>query len=178
MEFLYIKAVHIIFVVSWFAGLFYIVRLFVYHAESFEKSEQERAVLHPQYSLMEKRLMNIITTPAMILTLLSGVCMIYLNPDILENTWLQIKLGLVLMLVMYHIYCQRIMRGFVAGNKPMTSTQLRLWNEGATLLLVSIVFLVVLKNTLSMFWGVLGLVALSVAMMIAVKLYKKNREKK
>ncbi len=176
MEFLYIKAIHIIFVVSWFAGLFYIVRLFVYHAESFEKSEQERAVLHPQYSLMEKRLMNIITTPAMILTLLSGGYMIYLNPYILD-TWLYIKLGLVLVLVGYHHYCLKIMKGFIAGNKPMTGTQLRLWNEGATLLLVSIVFLVVLKNALSMVWGVLGLVLLAVVMTIAVKLYKKSREK-
>ncbi len=176
MEFLYIKAVHIIFVVSWFAGLFYIVRLFVYHAESFEKSDQERAVLHPQYSIMEKRLMNIITTPAMVLTLFSGGLMIYLNPYMLD-TWLYIKLGLVLVLLGYHHYCIKIMKGFIAGKKPMSGTQLRLWNEGATLLLVSIVFLVVLKNTLSMVWGVLGLILLAVVMMIAIKLYKKSREK-
>ena len=174
--FLYIKAVHIIFVVSWFAGLFYIVRLFVYHVEAFDKSDQERSILHPQYSLMEKRLMNIITTPAMILTLLSGGIMIYVNPYILD-TWLYIKLVLVVALVGYHHYCQRIMKGLIAGGKPLTSSQLRIWNEGATLLLVAIVFLVVLKSALSMVWGLLGLIMLSGVMMIAIKWYKKAREK-
>lgn len=175
MAFLYLKAVHIIFVVSWFAGLFYIVRLFVYHAETFLKTPEERAVLHPQFSLMEKRLMNIISTPAMILTVLSGGVMIYLNPYMLD-TWLYAKLGLVLVLIGYHHYCIKLMKAFCAGQQPMTSTQLRVWNEVATVLLVAIVFLVVLKNMLSMFWGVLGLVGLSVVMMIAIKWYKKARE--
>lgn len=175
MAFLYIKAVHIIFVVSWFAGLFYIVRLFVYHAESFLKTPEERSVLHPQFSLMEKRLMNIISTPAMILTVLSGGVMIYLNPYLLD-TWLYVKLGLVLVLIGYHHYCIRLMKAFCEGKQPMTSTQLRVWNEVATVLLVAIVFLVVLKNMLSMFWGVLGLLALSIIMMVAIKWYKKARE--
>lgn len=175
MLFLYLKALHIIFVVSWFAGLFYIVRLFVYHSESFDKPNQERDVLHPQYSLMEKRLMNIITTPAMVLTVLTGGFMVYVNPYILD-TWLYIKFALVFLLIGYHHYCKRLMNQFIQGLKPMTSTQLRVWNEGATLLLFAIVFLVVLKNTLDMMWGVLGLVSIGVLMMIAIKLYKKSRD--
>lgn len=175
MEFLYIKALHIIFVVSWFAGLFYIVRLFVYHAESFDKNDTERSVLHPQYSLMEKRLMNIISTPAMILTIITGALMVFVNPYILD-TWLYVKFGLVFLLVGYHHYCIRLMKQFCKGEKPMTSTQLRIWNEGATILLFAIVFLVVLKSALSMAWGVLGLVVLGVVLMFAIRLYKKYRD--
>lgn len=119
--------------------------------------------------------MNIITTPAMVLTVLTGGFMVYVNPYILD-TWLYIKFGLVFLLIGYHHYCKRLMNQFIQGLKPMTSTQLRVWNEGATLLLFAIVFLVVLKNTLDMMWGVLGLVSIGVLMMIAIKLYKKSRD--
>lgn len=178
MPFVYIKAIHIIGVVSWFAGLFYLVRLFVYHSESFTQEKTSRTILHTQYSLMEKRLAAIIATPSMIITLVTGGGMLTVNPSFLDQGWMHAKLALIVLLVIYHIICIRLMNKFVAGEQPMSSVQLRLWNEVATLLLVAIVFLVVVKTALSMFWGVAGLVILGVVMMIAVKMYKKSRESK
>lgn len=173
--FLYIKAIHIIFVVSWFAGLFYIIRLFIYHTEASERPENEQKILYPQYQLMEKRLWSIITTPAMILTLITGFTMLYLNPAYLKMPWMHVKLTFILGLVIYHFICQNIMKGLWKENFKWTSTQLRIWNEVATIFLVAIVFLVVLKNTLSWVWGVIGLIGLGITLMIAVKLYKKAR---
>ena len=82
--FLVIKSLHIVFVVSWFAGLFYLVRLFVYHTEAQEKEQPERNLLSTQFSIMEKRLMNAITTPAMVITWLTGLTMVVINPYFLD----------------------------------------------------------------------------------------------
>lgn len=176
--FLYIKATHIIFVVSWFAGLFYIIRLFIYHTEASKRPENEQKILYPQYQLMEKRLWSIITTPAMILTLITGFTMLYLNPAYLKMPWMHVKLTFILGLVIYHFICQNIMKGLWKESFKWTSTQLRVWNEVATIFLVAIVFLVVLKNTLSWLWGVIGLIGLGITLMIAIRIYKKVRMKK
>lgn len=174
----YFKALHIIFVVSWFAGLFYIVRLFIYHTEAFSKEEVEKRILHQQFIIMEKRLMHIITTPAMILTIVFGTLLVYQTPFWLSQSWMMWKLSAVVGLVVYHVKCILIMRGLREGKVSLSSTKLRMFNEIATVLLFAIVFLVVLKNALDMVWGVVGLIGLGVLFMILIKLYKKRRENK
>lgn len=177
MTLLYIKSVHIIFVVSWFAGLFYIVRLFIYHTEAEERPENERNILQKQFLIMEKKLWNIITVPAMVLTVLSGASMLLVNPAYLQMPWMWVKIALVLGLLAYHFYCQKIIGELKNSIFRWNSYQLRMWNEVATLFLVSIVFIVVLKNAFNWIWGVIGLVIFALLMMMAVRLYKKSREK-
>lgn len=176
--YLYLKSIHIIFVVSWMAGLFYIVRLFIYHTEAQERPEAERKVLSAQFEVMERKLMNIITTPAMLLTLAAGIAMVCIVPGLLHEGWLQVKLGFVLGLVAYHHICQRKMKQMRQGIYTWTSTQLRIWNEVATIFLFAIVFLAVLKNAVSWIYGLLGLVAFAIIIMSAVKIYKYYRLKK
>ena len=175
--YLYLKAVHIIFVVSWMAGLFYVVRLFIYHTEAQDKPEVEKKVLSDQFEIIEKKLFNIITTPAMILTLLAGIAMVCINPNLLKQSWLQVKLGFVLGLMVYHFICQNMMLQMRKNVYKFTSTQLRIWNEVATILLFAIVFLAVLKNALSWVFGVIGLLVFSLIIMSAVKIYKYYRLK-
>lgn len=171
-----LKALHIIFMVSWFAGLFYIVRLFIYHVEAQSKEIRERIILSNQFLVMEKKLWWIITTPAMVLTVVFGTWMLTLNWDYYKvSTWMHLKLGFVLLLLIYHFICQKILFQFSKENFNWTSTQLRVWNEVATLFLVSIVFLVVLKNSLNWINGVIGFFAVGISLMIAIKWYKKMR---
>lgn len=178
MEYLYIKSLHIIGVVSWFAGLFYIVRLFIYHTEAREKPENEYRILHEQFMVMERKLMNIITTPAMIITLITGIYMVILTPGWLYQPWMHLKLGFVVALIGYHHICQGMMKKLKQEKLSWTSTRLRIWNEVATIILVAIVFLVVLKNSVSWIWGLLGLILFSIIIMLAVRLYKTARMRK
>ncbi len=177
MTYLYLKSLHIIFVVSWMAGLFYIVRLFIYHTEANERQESERLVLQRQFEVMEAKLWNIITTPAMLLAVLAGLGMIYLNPSLLAMDWMLVKLGFVLGLLVYHFLCQRIIGQLKNGIFHWTSTQLRVWNEVATIFLVAIVFTVVLKSAIDWIYGLIGLILFSIIIMSAVKIYKYYRQR-
>lgn len=174
----YFLAVHIIFVVSWMAGLFYGVRLFIYHTEANDRPEVEKNILQREFEKIEGRLWNIITIPAMVLTVLAGATMIYTRPYLLEQDWMQVKLGFVVLLLIYHFICQNIMKQLRKGIFKYSSNQLRLWNEVATILLVAIVFTVILKSAVNWIYGLLGLVVFSVVIMTAVKIYKRYREKK
>ena len=175
MAYNYIKAVHIIFMVSWMAGLFYIVRLFIYHTEANERPDNERFILQRQFQIMESKLWNIITTPAMILTLLAGIAMLYLNPGLLSIKWMQIKLLFVIGLLAYHFKCQGIMAELKSGKFYWTSTHLRIWNEVATIFLVAIIFLAILKSAVNWIYGLIALLLFSVIIMSAVKIYKYYR---
>lgn len=175
--YLYVKAVHIIFVVSWMAGLFYIVRLFIYHTEANERPENERIILHKQFEMMERKLWNIITTPAMVLTVLAGITMLFLNPALLQANWMLVKLGFVAGLLWYHFKCQSIIAALKRGEFSWSSTKLRFWNELATIFLVAIVFLVILKNAVDWIYGLIGLIIFAVVIMAAVKVYKHSRLK-
>lgn len=177
MTYLYFKSLHLIFVVSWMAGLFYIVRLFIYHTEANERPEAERQILQRQFELMESKLWNIITTPAMVLAVLAGLGMIYLNPALLEMDWMLVKLGFVLGLLVYHFLCQRIMHQLRRGDFSLSSTQLRIWNEVATIFLVAIVFTVVLKSAIDWIYGLIGLILFTILIMSAVKIYKYYRQR-
>ncbi len=176
MYILYLKSVHIIFVVSWMAGLFYSVRLFIYHTEANAKPEPDRGILQRQFAIIERRLWNIITVPAMILTVISGIWMM-MAMQLYREPWMLVKLGFVVGLLVYHQACQHIMVNLRKGIFTWTSTQLRLWNELATILLVGIVFAVVLKSAVDWIWGLLGLIVFSIVIMAAVKVYKYYRMK-
>jgi putative membrane protein len=175
--YLSVQSVHIIFVVSWMAGLFYSVRLFIYHTEANERPAFERDILQREFEKIENRLWNIITTPAMVLTVLAGVTMLYLNPTLLQASWMHVKLAFVVGLIAYHFICQRIMNQLKAGVFKLSSFQLRLWNEVATIFLVAIVFTVVLKSAVNWIFGLVGLIIFSAVIMSAVKLYKRYRAK-
>jgi protoporphyrinogen IX oxidase len=177
MEYVYIKALHIVFVVSWFAALFYIVRLFIYATEAQLKDEQSKAILTPQLLLMQRRLWNIIGWPAMIGTFVFGLWMLIVNPGLLSQPWMWIKLILVALLAIYHIECQRILKKQSQGVFTYSSFKLRLFNELATVFLVAIVFLAVVKSQNGLLWGLLGLIAFAAVLMLGVTLYKKNRLK-
>jgi putative membrane protein len=175
--YLSVQSVHIIFVVSWMAGLFYSVRLFIYHTEANERPAFERDILQREFEKIENRLWNIITTPAMVLTVLAGVTMLYLNPALLQAPWMHVKLAFVVGLIAYHFICQRIMNQLKTGVFKLSSFQLRLWNEVATIFLVAIVFTVVMKSAVNWIFGLVGLIIFSAVIMSAVKLYKRYRAK-
>ncbi len=173
--YLYIKAVHIISVVSWFAGLFYLPRLLVYHTEAQLQPEEVREALNTHLVRWQKLLFNAIMVPAMWLTLISGAAMLYLVPDWLNQGWMHLKLGFVLVLLHYHFYTRKLLLEVRKGVFRWTSIRLRLWNELATILLVAIVFLVILKSSVDWIWGVLGVILFAVVIMLAVRLV--NRKK-
>ena len=176
MSFETVKALHIIFVVSWFAGLFYIVRLFIYHIEAQEKEEQAQKILSDQFEIMEKRLWWIITTPAMILTIVFGTWMFFLHPWLLDFSWMHIKLSFIVLLLVYHFVCQKIMVDMKNGKFTWKSNGLRLWNELATLCLVAIVFLVTLKDSMNWIKGTVGFFAVAVGLMVLIKIYKRYKK--
>ena len=179
MPYEYIKALHIIFIVTWFSGLFYMVRLFVYHAEAQVKPEPEKTILTQQFNIMILRLWRGITVPSSILTLILGLSLWHeYNHFNDPPDWLKIKLVFVMGLYLYHGSVWRIYKQQRAGISKWKSTQLRIWNEVATLFLVSIVMLVVVKQQMSFVWGLAGLVAFAFVLMTAIKLYKLIRQKK
>ncbi|MEP2771312.1 MAG: CopD family protein [Fulvivirga sp.] len=177
MTFLYLKALHIIFVVTWFAGLFYIVRLFIYQVEANEKSEPERSILLKEYKRNSKRLWFGITWPSAIITLIMGTLLLVNSPHYLQMGFMHIKLLLVFLLYLYHFSCHMIFRQLQKDEYRYTSQKLRIWNEIATIFLVAIVFIIVLKSALSMIWGLVGLILFTIILMLAIRIYKRIREK-
>ncbi len=177
MGFEYVKALHIIFIVTWFAGLFYIVRLFIYQTEALQKPEVERNILKPHLDMMASRLWYIITWPSAVLTLIFGAWVLSYRWGYLEMGFMHAKLGFVFLLYCYHGFCHVIFKELQTGKARWSSTKLRIWNEASTILLFAIVFLIVLKDTLSMVWGLAGLIGLAIALMLGIRLYKKYRIK-
>jgi len=174
MTYFYVKALHIIFVVTWFAGMFYLPRLLVYNREANDRSENERTVLQAQLGIMISRLLFAITLPSAILTLIFGSWMFYLFPG--TPTWLLLKIGLVVLLYGYHFSLHILVRQQLEGNFKYTSTQLRMWNEVPTVFLIGIVMLVVVKQNLSLVYGLVGLFAFVVVLMAVIRVYRKIRE--
>lgn len=172
----YIKATHIVFVISWMAGLFYLLSLFIYHTEANDKAEPEKTVLKTQFTKMEATLWKIICQPAMIISLSAGLLMLHLNRGLLQMDWMWLKLAFVLGLLIYHFVCGRIIIRLRNNQYNWSSFQLRLWRELATIFMIAIVFVVILKNTLDWIYGLVGIMGIALIIMLAVKLYKKYRE--
>lgn len=171
--YLYVKALHIIFIVTWFSGMFYIVRLFIYNVEANTKDEVARRIIQDQLSVMIKRLWFGITWPSAILTLVFGGWIWWLLGSV--PGWLFIKLMFVIGLYAYHYSLHIIYRQQMRGVFRYSSQQLRIWNEVATVFLVAIVMLVVVKQNLSVVWGLAGLILFVILLMSAIKIYKAIR---
>lgn len=177
----YLKALHLIFVVTWFAGLFYIVRLFVYYAEAQQKPEAEQQILIPQYQLMSYRLWYIITWPSAILCSIFAYWILFfteVGQVWLKMPWMHVKLVFVAFLYWYHWKCHLIFKSLQKNEQKYSSNFFRIFNEGATIILFAVVFLVILKNAINWIWGVLGIIVFSVVIMLGYQFYKRIREKK
>ncbi|NJR71022.1 MAG: protoporphyrinogen oxidase HemJ [Synechococcales cyanobacterium CRU_2_2] len=175
MAYFWFKAFHLVGIVSWFAGMFYLPRLFVYHAEASEQPEPAQSILKNQYQIMETRLYRIIMTPALILTVAMGVSLIATEPSITQNLWLQVKLVCVAILMAYHHLCGRIIKQLAAGTCTMTGQQFRWFNEFPTVFFVIVVMLAVFKNnfpTSAASWSIFAMV---VAMAAFIQLYARKR---
>jgi protoporphyrinogen IX oxidase len=177
MAFLYIKATHIVFIVTWFAGLFYIPRLFVYVIEAHQKAEPEKQILLKQLLMMTSRLWYGITWPSAVLTIVMGSLLLIVEPAYLQYGFMHIKLALVLLLYLYHFSLHRIFTQLRNGIIKYSSQQMRMWNEVATLFLISIVFIIVVKTKLSVVWGLAGLLLITLGIFAGIRLYKTMRKK-
>lgn len=176
MTFLYLKAIHIVFVVTWFAGLFYMPRLLVHIIEANQKPEPEKSILLKQLKKMASPLWFGIAWPSAIITLIMGTSLIVNQPSWLQHGFMHIKLTLVFFLYLYHFSIHYLFKQLKNDVVKFSSTQIRFWNEVATLFLISIVFIIVLKNALSIVWGLAGLILVTVSITIGIKLYKKYRK--
>lgn len=172
----YIKSLHLIFVITWFAGLFYMPRLFIYHIEAMQKGSPDREILAEQLKLMARRLWYIITWPSAVLATIFALLLLYIIPSWLAQDWMMIKLFFVGLLFLYHLKTHRIFKAFQEDDIQYSSLFMRVWNEGATLLLFAIVFLVILKSSFHWIFGLLSLVGLAVLLMLGIKLYQKVRK--
>ena len=138
---LWVKAFHVIFMVTWFAGLFYLPRLFVYHAMSHDDISIER------FKIMEHKLFYGIMTPGALITLILGLWMLFDNgwQAVSQMLWLQIKLALVIVLLIYHGWCWKLLQDFKHNRNSHSHIWYRWFNEAPVLLLVAIVILVIVK---------------------------------
>lgn len=173
----YIKALHLIFVITWFAGLFYIPRLFVYQIEAFQKPEPEKSILGKQLKIMAKRLWYIITWPSAILATLFAVILLVLIPEWLQQAWMHVKLAFVVALFAYHLKTHFIFKNLQKDIVNWSSNHMRIWNEGSTLILFSVVFIAIVRDAINWIYGVIAIVLLAVMLMLGIKIYKRIRSK-
>lgn len=173
----YIKSFHLIFVITWFAGLFYIPRLFVYQIEAFHKPSPEKEILGKQLKLMTRRLWHIITWPSAILATIFAIWLLILMPAWLQQPWMHVKLGFVVLLIMYHLKTHQFYKQLQRDIVLKTSNFMRLWNEVATFILFAVVFLAILKSAFNWIFGVVGIFVLGILIMLGFKIYKNIRSK-
>ena len=181
MLYVILKAVHIIFMVSYFAGIFYLVRLFVYYKDTDEFENPKQYILRVQYVFMARRLWNIITVPAFVIMLISGISLIFVNNALLNMPWFHLKLTFLLGLFMYHYWCWKMVheiKNLNGKSLKQANLKLRQANEIATFLLFLIVFTVILKSAVLAYWWqlILGFVVLVVAITLIVKLVNKGKK--
>lgn len=175
MAYYWFRAFHIVGFVCWFAGMFYLPRLFVYHAEAYEQPEPARSILKNQYQIMENRLYSIIMTPAMLLTVAMAIGLLTTEPDVLKQPWMHVKLACVALLLGYHHYCKRIMKKLAADECQMTGQQFRWFNEFPTVFFVIVVMLAVFKNNLPTDATTWLIAAMIVGMAATIQLYARKR---
>ena len=175
-----IKAIHLIFMVSYFAGIFYLVRLFVYYKDTDEFEEVKKKVLREQYVFMARRLWNIITVPAGVIMLASGLTMIFLNFGLMKTPWFHLKLTFLVGLAVYHYWCWKMVlqiKSLYGDAMLLKNLKLRQANEIATFILFLVIFTVILKSLVIEYWWQLitGFVVLVVSIMGTVKLVNKRK---
>ena len=172
--FLVLKALHIIFSVTWFAALFYLPRLFIYQTEAQVKEENERSILTRQFKVMSKRLWFGIGWPSLVLNLIFGLGILHIYFEYMP-WWLIVKLVMIAILIAYHHFLHFVFKSLQNDVYKYSSDQLRLINEVATILLFGIVILGVTKGSVSFQYIASGLVALAIAVYIGFKVYKNKR---
>ncbi|MBY0412896.1 MAG: CopD family protein [Bdellovibrionales bacterium] len=177
MNYLIFKSLHIISVVTWFAGLFYMPRLFVYFAEANTKTETEKNILQAQFKIMQRRLWKGITIPSSIAVFIFGTSMLHNYMPLTEHPWLILKLAFVIGLYGYQSFLHKIFKQQQQDITAYSPMALRVINEISTIFLFAIVFLVVLKNVMNMVYGIVALFALILILTAAIKIYKNFREK-
>ncbi|MEO1259726.1 MAG: CopD family protein [Bacteroidota bacterium] len=175
----FFKSIHIVGFVAWFAGLFYLVRIFVYHVEAMEKPPQERAILTAQFNLMQWRVFKIICRPAMIITWICGLSMLHIHELewLKANWWMHVKLVLLTLLTVYTEMCPRIIRKLEKGERPYTSFQFRLLNEVPTIFLLTISLLAVYRFNFNVWYTLAGIFGFGILLFTFAKLYRKRRMK-
>ena len=173
----YIKSLHLIFVVTWFAGLFYEPRLFIYHIEASKKSNPAKEILEKQLKIMSRRLWYVITWPSAILATIFAIWLLVLMPQWLYESWMLIKIGFVLLLFAYHLKTHQMFLQLQRDEIIYSSNFMRIWNEGATLFLFAIIFLAIVKSAIHWVFMILCTLGLIVILILAIKLYKMSREK-
>ena len=173
----FFKSIHVVGFVAWFAGLFYLVRMFVYHVEAMEKPQPERDILTAQFNLMEWRVFKIICRPAMIITWICGIAMLYIHGMewLKANWWMHAKLVLLILLSGYNDMCPRIIRKLEKGEMPYTSFQFRLLNEVPTLFLLTIALLAVYRNAFNIWYTLAGIIGFGLLLFTFAKIYRKRR---
>ena len=174
------KALHVFGFVAWFAGLFYLVRIFVYHTEAMDRAEPERSILIREFNAMQWRVYKIICNPGMMITWFCGLGMLYLHgwEWLQVNIWMQVKLVLLAGLLVYHVHAKKVIQKLEKGERYFSSFQFRLWNELPTLFLLSIALLAVYRNTINFLYAFGGVLLFAFALVMAAKMYKNFREKK
>ena len=165
-----------IFVTTWFAGLFYMPRLLIYWIEAQNKSQPEKDILSQQMRLMANRLWYIITWPSAVLATFFALGLLYLMPSWLTQSWMWIKLSFVLLLFAYHLKTHQMFQQMQNLKFRYSATFMRVWNEGATLILFAVVFLVILKSSFHWIFGIAGLLILAMLLMLGIRVYKKYRK--
>lgn len=175
--YLYIKSLHLIFIITWFAGLFYIVRLFVYQIEAFHKPSPEKEIIGDQLKIMASRLWKIITWPSMVLSVSFGIALLIIMPEWLSQPWMHVKLVFVLLLIIYQFKCHQIFKQLQKGEVKYSSNFMRLFNEVPTLVLFAVVFLVILKNAVNWIYGTIGIFVFALLLMMGFRIYKRLRER-
>jgi len=166
-------------VVSYFAGLFYIVRLMIYHTETQQMEEPKKSILQDQYTYMEKKLWNVITAPALVILITMGLTMLYKNQGLLQMPWMKSKLGMISVLLIYHFWCWRTLKQIQNKVFKYTSVQLRMMNELATILLFVIVFAVIQKTDFGQnwYWSIVSFFGCGILLMLIVRLINRNNKK-
>ena len=174
MSYLVLKTIHLIAVVSWFAGLFYVGRMFIYFKESALFEEEKKQILQDQFKLMTKRCMYIIIWPSLALTTIFGLYMLHENQTLIYLDWMKVKLIFVTILIVYTAYCQKILNTIIKLNAiSMSDFKLRLFNEFATLLLISLISLAILKTSLSWLKAIIVFIIVAITLLFLIRLYKK-----
>lgn len=176
MTYLWFKSFHILGFVAWFAGLFYLPLLFIYHIESAEREEPIRSAIKQEYNRIEKLLYRLIMMPAMIFTIAMAIGIVSTEPDVLTQTWLHVKLLFVLLLVGFHFYCGRLINQLERGTCSIDSLQMRRINEIPTILLGLVILLAIFKDSLPTNIVTLGtMLAISIFAVI-IQLYARSRK--
>ena len=169
-------AFHLIGIVCWFAGLFYLGRLCIYHREAMDKPQPEQTILKAQFTLMENRLWSIITVPALWVTAGTGISLLTVS-QVYHQPWFIIKIVLLILLFGYHLHCGKLVKQLQMGQKKWNSTGLRVYNEIATLLLFAIVFCAKLKEPQSIGLALIGVLGLGIIIFLFIKALRRKKDK-